>query len=359
MTLQDIAEQRLYNQRLHGATFTDPHEAVQQLGAVQAQEFSMAKWALGMRTKGTVDANIQQAFDSGSILRVHVMRPTWHFIAAEDIVWMQALTGPRVHAFNAYYYRKAGLTDTLAATCKEILAQALEGGKQLTRTELAAVLTNKGVSSDIPLLLPYILIYAELDGLICSGPMHGKQHTYMLVRDRAPQAKPMPHDEALALLVRRYFTTRGPAQIKDFVWWSGLTVSEAKRGLDLSKHYLQSDKIEGTTYWFAADMQPYRLPGEPVFLLPSYDEFGIAYKDRSAFLQNNFSYLFVTKEGKGFFNTLLFGSQFGGSWRRTVGAKRIVVETLTSKPFTKAQERSLRQALREYEAFCQLPVTLL
>jgi hypothetical protein len=217
-------------------------------------------------------------------LRTHVMRPTWHFVAAADIKWMLELTAPRVHAISAYYYRQINIDAAVAAKCREVLSKELEGGKALIRTEIAEAFERNNIDTKTPLRFGYLLMHAELDGFICSGPLRGKQHTYMLLSERAPQATALERDEALALLVRRFFTSHGPALIKDFVWWSGLTVADTKRGLELAKDYLNQEDINGQTYWFAADMQHHTLAKKPAFLLPSYDEYGVAYKDHSAFL---------------------------------------------------------------------------
>ncbi len=215
----DFGHRRLHNQLLIQHPFDQPNEVVAWLGAVQAQEYGHAKWALGMRLPGATDVDVERAIAEGSILRTHVMRPTWHFVTSADIRWMLELTGPRVHALNAYYYRQQGLDDALFARSNAVLAKALAGGNYLTRPELQAALAGAGIVADGGLRASYLMMRAELDMLICSGPRRGKQFTYALLDERAPAASSLPRDEALAELTRRYFTSHGPATLKDFAWW--------------------------------------------------------------------------------------------------------------------------------------------
>src|SRR5579859_7689416 len=234
----DIAHRRLHNQFLSQQTFEKPGELVQWLGAVQAQDYGAAKWALGLRLHGTTDTMIEQAFAGGEILRTHVMRPTWHFVTPADIRWMLMLTAPRVLAASAYYFRLSELDDALFAKTNAALAEALQGDKQLTRSELALALQQAGIAVGDLLRLTYIIMRAELDGIICSGARRGKQFTYALLDERVPQSRVLDHNEALAEFALRYFTGHGPATLQDFVWWSGLTVADAKAGLEMASSQL-------------------------------------------------------------------------------------------------------------------------
>ncbi|MBK8031171.1 MAG: winged helix DNA-binding domain-containing protein [Chloroflexi bacterium] len=202
--MHQIALQRLYNQRLVGTPFDKPEAVVAWMGAVQSQEYALAKWALGQRTAAMSDDLVDQAFAAGKILRTHVMRPTWHFVTPFDIRWMLQLTAPRVHALNAYMYRKLELDEALLQRANGVLAEALEGGQQLTREELATALEAANIAAK-GMRLGYIMHYAELEAVVCSGPRRGKQFTYMLLDERAPHARTLAPDEALAELVTRFF----------------------------------------------------------------------------------------------------------------------------------------------------------
>ena len=219
----------------------------------------MAKWSVGQRTSGFDDAGMQRAIDEGRILRTHVLRPTWHFVAATDILWIQALTAPRVHAFNASYYRGHGLDDQHAARAAKAFTEVLRGGNHLTRKELSAALAKVGIDATGN-RLAYIVMRAELDGLIANGAMRGKQHTYALISERAPDAVTMEPDEALAELTRRYFTSHGPATVKDFSWWSSLTATQIRRGLELVGSALVSEKVDRHTFWYAPSPPPVAGP---------------------------------------------------------------------------------------------------
>jgi hypothetical protein len=224
MTPSDIARRRLLNERLVGPALTTPADVVSWLGAVQSQDYAGAKWAVAQRARGCSDRDVELACDRGDIVRTHVMRPTWHFVAPADARWMLELTAPRVHAANAYYYRKLELSPRTFERSNAALALALEGGKHLTRVELARALAGAGIRAE-GVRLAYLLMRAELDALICNGSRRGKQFTYALFDERVPRAAPLARDEALAELTRRYFTSHGPATVQDFAWWSGLTVA--------------------------------------------------------------------------------------------------------------------------------------
>ncbi len=212
MNPMDIAHQRLHNQKLLQTTFTKPDEVVAYLGAVQAQDYAGAKWAIAQRTKGLTDVEIDQAFADGTILRTHLMRPTWHFVTPADIRWMLMLTAPRVHAVSAFMYRQLELDKAVIKKSYTVLEKTLRGDKQLTRTELGSAFKKAGIVAE-GMRLGYFMMSAELDGIICSGARKGRQFTYALLEERVPEVKAVKRDEALAKLVQRYFATRGPATL--------------------------------------------------------------------------------------------------------------------------------------------------
>src|SRR5260370_16515087 len=218
----DSQHRRLQNQHIPRRTLETPQALVEWLGAVKAQDFAAAKWALGVRLHGWTEYAMEQAFTDGAILRTHVMLPTWHFVSPADIRWLLALTAPHVRAASAYYNRKLELDDAVFRRTNAVLANALQGGKQLTRDELASALQQAGIATDGEQRVTYIMMRAELDGVICSGARRGKQFTYALLAERAQQARTLDRDEALAELTIRYFTSHGPATTTDFFCWSAL-----------------------------------------------------------------------------------------------------------------------------------------
>ena len=354
----DLAQQRLLNQRLIGVPFKKPEDGVRWLGAVQSQDYPGAKWALGQRTRGATDATIDEAFARGSILRTHVLRPTWHFVMPEDIRWMLKLSAPRINGRMALYYRQMEIDDALIARSQTIFKKALRGGRQLTRLELGKALANAGISAS-GLRLAFLVIIAELDAVVCSGALRGKQHTWALLDERVPESKALTRDEALVELTRRYFTSHGPAQLADFVWWSGLTMADTKKGVDLAGSDLTKDVIEGKTYWFSPSMKIARPADRTlIHLLPNYDEYFIAYRDRSAVADPE---LFkapsdVVRYLYGYI-TVMNGRLIGG-WKRRIHKDRVVVEVRLPLTLEKDGREALNSALERFRAYTGRPVEL-
>ncbi len=349
----DIAYQRLRNQRLSGSQFETPAEWVGWMGAVQAQDFAGAKWALGLRVPASTDSRIEQAFSEGRILRTHVMRPTWHFVTPADIRWMLKLTAPRVNALAAYYYRKLELDESVFLHAKHAIIKALEGGSQLTRDELNTALARAGiVNNDLRMI--HIMMWAELDGLICSGARRGKQFTYALLDERAPQTKLVQRDEALAELVRRYFTSHGPATVQDFVWWSGLTTADARAGIDAVKSQLEYEIVDDQTYWFASAASIGISQSAAVYLLPNFDEYTVGYSDRSAVYEGE-PPNGLDPRGVILLNyVIVMDSQVIGTWRRTFKKGRVLIELKPFAPLSDRQSSAVLDAAQRYADFLKL-----
>lgn len=324
---------------------------------MQAQDYPAAKWAIGLRAPGCQDADVEQAFNDGLILRTHVMRPTWHFVAPEDIRWLLALSAPRLHAVNSYYYRQAGLDAKVFAKSCAMIHRVLEGGKHLTRSELAVFLTRAKVPAD-GLKLAYVMMQAELDGVICSGPRRGKQFTYALLDERAPKTKPKTREEALAELAKRYFGSHGPATVRDFAWWSGLTITDARNAVDSVRPALESSSMDGLTFWNAEDTHGSPSKGAHVFLLPNYDEYLIAYKDRAAFVDQSRAAQVVARSGGAFANHLIIDGRLAGGWSRTMKPNAVLIEVAPYKKLTPVQARAVASAADCLGEFVGLPATL-
>ncbi|PYS73124.1 MAG: winged helix DNA-binding domain-containing protein, partial [Acidobacteria bacterium] len=247
----DIRHIRLTQQHLSNPTLTSPVHVVKSLVAVQAQDYPGAKWGIGQRMLNATDEMIEQAVNEGAILRLHVMRPTWHFVVADDIRWLVMLTAPRVNAVSSHYYRKAELDEATFRRTNKILVKTLQGGKQFTRDELREAVKRGGIEPGDSIRFGHIMHRAELDGIVCNGARKGNQFTYALLDERVPDSRVLETDEALAELTLRYFTSRGPATLQDFVWWSGLTAALAKRSIEIIGDRLSRENIEGKTYWLA------------------------------------------------------------------------------------------------------------
>jgi hypothetical protein len=354
MITSDIGHARLQFQGLDHPRFNTPCEVVASFGAVQAQEYALAKWALGLRLSRSSDAIIEQAFAEGAILRTHVMRPTWHFVAPADIRWLLALTAPRVNIVNGHLYRQLELDEALFQRSNAAIAQALAGGVQLTRQELGAVLERAGIVAT-SLRLAYIVHRAELDAIVCSGARRGKQFTYALLDERAPEAKVLPHEEALAELTRRFYTSHGPATVEDFAWWSGLTKADVKLGLELAKPDIVPEVIDSKRYWRSSSSPtaPKRTP--EALLLPPYDEYTIGYREHGALLEPPYA----NQPTSVLFNgVVVIDGTILGNWRHRFRNGTVVIEAAPFRPFTAAEQDAFAAAAQRFGAFLAMPVVL-
>ena len=351
-----VAAQRLHNQFITRPTLRSAHDVVSWFGAVQAQEYAPAKWGLGLRMHGaSTDAAVERAFNEGRILRTHVMRPTWHFVTPSDIRWMLELTRANVHRRMAGYNRQLGLDDALLTKGTAILERALRDRQYLTRRELGEHLRQTGVGLD-SMRLAHLAMYAELEGVICSGPRRGKQGTYGLLAERAPKAPRLPRDEALAELGRRYFRSHGPATIADFVWWSGLATAEAKRSLEINK--ARHRQVDDRKYWTVGGSTSATSLEGSAHLLPIYDEYLVAYRSRAVVPHGpsvipSLSGGFVT-----FQHAAIVEGQVAGTWKTVQTVRGVSIEVASLRRLMKREQHALEQAAARYERFLGMPVSL-
>ena len=358
MTSLDIPHRRLLNQHIAAAPFEKPAEVVSWLVAVQSQDYAGAKWSLGLRLRhDTHDTDVDRAFNEGSILRTHVMRPTWHFVTPADIRWLLALTSPRVHAANATMYRRLELDSASLKRSHKALTKALRGGRQLTRDELRGVLEMAGIAAKSGQRLAYIVMHAELDGLICSGPRRGKQFTYALLEERVPATRTLIPAEALIELAQRYFVGRGPATVQDFAKWSGLTIADARRGLEAVKDQLQRETLNGEEYWLAPWVASTPAASPSAYLLSVYDEYISSYKDRSAINDAEVGLKLFTM-GAALSYIVVVDGQIVGTWRRTLNKDTVSIQIDYLSRVTKAQRRAVAVAAQRYGEFLEKRVVI-
>jgi hypothetical protein len=248
MTLNEISKLRLCLQELAAPTFSDPKRLLKQLGAIQAQDYQMGKMAIGLRIKNGTESQIDNAIKNGEIIRTHVLRPTWHYVSADDIYWMLELSAPRLRKTINTYANKIGISEDIYTKAEKILQKELQD-KSLPREKINKLLIQNGVNIDGHRLM-MVLMRAETDALICNGPeLIGKSVSYALLEERVPNKILFPREESLSKLAGIYFKSRGPATLQDFVWWSGLTVKDAKQGLDSIRKELSSLKIDGLEFF--------------------------------------------------------------------------------------------------------------
>jgi hypothetical protein len=356
MSPANLIDQRLSNQHISRQTLDEPAGIVARMGAIQAQDYAAAKWAVGLRSRHASEADIERAVADGRILRTHILRPTWHFVAPADIRWMLTLTAPRVNAANAHAHRTLELDPATFRRSNAALTKALRDGKQLTRLQLASVLQRAGVNTD-ELRFIHLLMRAELDGIICSGARQGRQFTYALLDERAPLTPALQREEALARLAGRYFASHGPATLQDFVWWSGLTMADARAGVEALEAQLVQEAVDGRTYWFAAAASAKSGP-TAAWLLPNYDEYVVGYTDRSAIFDPAHADKLDARNNPLFQHTIVIDGRIAGTWKRTLKKDSVVVElNLFSQP-KKAVEQAIAMAAERYGTFLGLPLIL-
>jgi len=350
MDLQQIADARLVNENLILPASSAP-AVVKNLGAVQSQDFWGACWALGQRT-GKTQQQIEQDFNEGKILRTHILRPTWHFVDPSDIRWIQELTGPRVFAGIKGYYKKFGLTDDVLQTSLAALRTGLQG-KQLPRLEVKKIYESANLDTS-DLRFGFLLIYAEISSLICSGAIKNRQHTYALISDRAPHVKVLPREQALAKITERYFSSHGPATIKDMSWWSSLTTDDIKQGIKQAN--LKSFDLSGQTFYYKN--QPKIDFKKPLInLLPNYDEMLVGYKFRDASIAHDLSETPSMRDL--FFHIITQDGRVIGNWRKQISKKdALKIQFNLFKTLNKQEQTALDQAFSDLRKYSSLKIEL-
>lgn len=350
MDSQEIARRRLCSQLLAGARPADPVDVVGHFGAMQAQEFALARWSVGQRCTGADDAAVRRAVDNGQIVRLHALRPTWHFVAAADVGWIQAATGARVHAFNAFYYRQHGMDDAFVDRVCPLVVDLLRGGQHLTRAEIGAALAEEGIEATGN-KLAYVIMRCELEGLVVNGPMRGRQHTYASLAERVAGA--YTPEDGVAELTRRYFTSHGPATVKDFAWWSSLTVAQIRRSL--STLDLPWWDVDGRRYYDVDSADPPTSAG--VQVLQIFDEYVVAYTESRA-VMNVAGLDLGTVSRNALVHSILLDSQVIGVWRRTTDRGTLVVQPRVAVRLTGKLRRSVEAAFDRHAWFAGLGLRL-
>ncbi|MDD1705922.1 MAG: winged helix DNA-binding domain-containing protein [Methanoregulaceae archaeon] len=349
MTPEEIPSLRLSHSGLSHSPFKTAAEAVAHSGAVQAQDFSAAIWSLGLRIREVSAAIIEDAYNDGKILRVHVLRPTWHFVLPEDLRWMTALTAPGVKSTVAASNRKLGLDTTLFSKSNAAIEKALEGHHSLTRQDLKGILADIGIVTDVQ-RLAHIIMQAELDGLICSGPMRARQHTYALVDERVRKSRELTRERSLAELARRYYSSHGPAQLSDFSWWSGLSSKDAGASLELIREEVERTLIDGKPYFSLHDDGAV-VPEPPVALLLSiYDEYTIAYADRSAISDAREIERMIV-QGNAMTAVIVLHGKVAGTWKRRVKKDSIEIRLNPFRELTDEEQDAVEREVERYGRF--------
>jgi hypothetical protein len=352
----DIIHRRLHNQRIAHPPLDPPAAAVAWLGAVQAQDDASARWAVGLRCRDTTNGDIEQAIAGGTVVRTWLLRGTLHLVAGADVRWMLSLLAPRLIANSARRHRQLDLDDATISRGRETLVEALEGGNQLARREAMQVLETAGISTEGQRGY-HMLRHIGLEGLICFGPMRDRQDTFVLLDEWVSAGERLKRDQALAELAWRYFRGHGPATLQDFVWWSGQRVSDARAGLEMAQSKLRQETIGSESYWFPESDSIAEAPSPTVHLLPSFDEYFLGYRDRTAVLDPKYDSRVVSSNGV-FRPMIVIDGHVVGIWKQS---KRKDKVTVTPEPFevlTVAEKQALAGAAQRYGAFLGQPVVL-
>lgn len=349
MTFQEISHHRLVSQKLYKTSQSSPQEIVKHLGAMQAQDYAMAKWAIGSRCDAS-EKEIQEAIDSAKIIRTHILRPTWHFVSADDIYWMLDVSGPQVQKMTISSAKKYGYDLNKLNQINETIGKLLSGNNHLTREEIMQELNIKK-SSNQDFLAAAIMMHAELDGLVCNGKMKGKQITYALLEERVEKPKTkLTKEEGLAKLAQRYFESHGPATLQDFSWWSGFPPTICKSIINAIELQLNSILIDNQTFWFGKDFSNQDVFRESVHFLPAFDEILISYKTREASI-------LLEHQSKAFTNNGIFkpiileNGKVIGTWKRTIKKDHAKIETDFFSETEVSKKNILFEGLKAFENY--------
>lgn len=354
MTKTDITKYRLYNQHITHQVHATPEALVAWMGAMQAQDYPGAKWSIALRISGCTEVDVDRAIAQRKIVRTWPMRGTLHFVAAADIRWMLDLMAARVAAGSAGRRRQLELDDKTMKKSVKLVEKALQGDKQLTRNELYELLDRNGISPKAQRGI-HILGHLAHTGLICFAAHNEKQPSFALLDEWVPHARPMPTEEALHTAIVRYFNSHGPATLRDFIWWTGLKVADAKKALQLAEGELEKIDVGEETYYMAAGM-PEVKAASGVHLLPGFDEYLLGYTDRSAALEKTHAPKVVPGNNGMFMPTIVVNGKVSGLWKRTVKKKEVIIE---SKPFEKlsaAKHKAVAAEARKYGTYLGMDV---
>ena len=341
MTLPEISNIRMFNQQISSTKINGVKEIAGWMGAMQAQDYSMAKWAIGTRLPESSEKDIENAINKGDIIRTHLLRPTWHFVSSDDIHWMLELTAPAIKSSMKSRHKELELTEPLLKRYVDLIQKSLEGGSHLTREEMVSIMKKEKIATENN-RASHILFMAELEGIICNGVIKNKKQTYALLNERVHKKKDFTKEEALEKLAKKYFLSHGPATLQDFTWWSGLPVRDARNALEMAKPHFISEKTDTNTYWLSGSFPGKLTVENHVYLLPAFDEFMISYKDRTPSLSLIHNKKAISNNG--FFRPIvILNGQVAGLWKRTIKNDKALVETFFFKQVSKSVKHQIEK----------------
>jgi len=353
----NISTLRSFNQQITNPKFKSANEIASCMGALQAQDYAMSKWALGIRLQNSTEAAINMEFNSGNIIRTHLLRPTWHIVSSKDIYWISSLTAPRIKASLKFRDKQLGLTDIIYHKCHRILEKSLRDSNHQTREALILELKKSKIDVEEN-RASHIFLRAELDGIICSGKQKEGKPTYAILEEWVPEHNKTHREEALKELAKRYFTSRGPALIQDFTWWSGLSLRDVKLALDFNKGCLISEVIQNQTYWMADTYSEPTPDSAEIYFLPAFDEFLISYRDRTASLLLVDNKKVISVNGI-FYPIVMKCGQVIGSWKRNIRNNHVLFTKNLFKSGTSDQDINFLRSINRYSNFIGKTIELI
>ncbi len=343
---------RMACQQLTETQFETPEDLVAWMGALQAQDYTMSKWAIGLRLKSATVEEINKALAEGEIIRTHIMRPTWHYVAGKDLRWMWQLTSPRVRKTVDVWIKASGvdIPKEVYVRCNDLIGRMLQGKRSLTREEIGNELERIGIITSHNRMKCYIL-RAEMEGIICSGADRNGKPTYALLDEQVPWTPVLPREEALARLALRYFQSHSPATVDDFIWWSGLTATEAKQAIGALGDQLIKEHFGEREFWVHASCREAKEK-EVIHFLPPFDEYLISYKDRSPVIPIEHHPKAFNRWGI-FYPVILYNGQIIGNWNKIKKKKELIVNTSFFDEGITCRTGLLHQAEDHYRNFCR------
>lgn len=347
LTEKEIRDYRLVNHQLTVGNFSTPVELLEWMGAIQAQDRQMANWAIGLRLRNKTLNDIHQSYDQGEIVRTHVLRPTWHMVPARDIQWMLALTAPGIKSGMNSRLQQLELDTKTLNRCTELIIGTLKENPYQTREQLMQLIQRENISTDLN-RSSHILMHAELEGLICSGPLAEDKPTYALLEHIVTTPTRLTHEESLAELTKRYFRSHGPATLADFCWWSGLGIKMARNGIELNRNGMISARNGSDEYFMFDTVLPV---SRTVFALPAFDEYLISYKDRKELLPVNMQKNVISSNGI-FYPLILQEGMVIGKWSRKQQKQAILITLNLSKAPSVQLKKEIKRQFEMYGMFC-------
>jgi hypothetical protein len=358
----DVLRLRLARHGLAGNDLRTPVEVVQRMLALQSQDFPAGKWAVGARAPGTTLADVNAAIDSGEIVRSWPMRGTLHLVPARELGWMLQITTPRLLTGAKTRRAQLNLDDASIEHSRDVARGALAGGRGLTRAQFLQTLEDAGIDTAGQRGYHIIGILAQT-GTLCWGPHEGKQQLIVLLDEWVPNPRRLDRDEALGEFLVRYLDGHGPATLKDFAWWSKVTIAEAKTGLAVAGDRLSEVQVDDTTYYLPASVDTAPLGDQPhqrsaVLTLAGFDEYLLAYGDRSLVIdEQDFTRVVPGKNGI-FFPVVVQSGRVIGTWRITSARSAMTAGAELFKPTDSSLDDAFAASIGEYAAFLGKPVTV-